>query len=184
MRADAAAAKKAAQQQQQQPNAAVAMPNKKLKRIKMEAGVGEMEEEEEDAAADEHAQQQQQQQQQQQVVELKAEIRIKDAVSQQRFKPRIPSCKQPYNSMLARPGAMLLSNSRPSWPLPMLRLRLWCLLRQLPIQAGALNTVEANRYFDGRKCHAQSYSEHFFFWVLTAVSRSTRQRGRLQKQLV
>jgi len=103
------------------------MPNKKLKRIKMEPGVGEQEEEEGDAAADEQAQQQQQQQQHaslrrkvdedglavpemrsqivslrahaetqaavirgmeqarvmgEQVVELKAEIRIKDAALQ------------------------------------------------------------------------------------------------------
>jgi len=42
------------------------MPNKKLKRIKMEPGVGEQEEEEGDAEADKHAQQQQVQQQQQQ----------------------------------------------------------------------------------------------------------------------
>jgi hypothetical protein len=50
-------AKRAIGVQQQQSNAVAAMPNKNLKRIKMEPGVGEMEEEEEDAAADEHAQQ-------------------------------------------------------------------------------------------------------------------------------
>jgi len=87
------------------------MPNKKMKRIKMELGVGEKEEEEEDAVADEHAQQQEQEQQPSslrrrvdedghavlemrsqivslrvhadtQAMELKAEIRIKDAALQ------------------------------------------------------------------------------------------------------
>jgi len=57
-----------------QPNAVAAMPNKKLKRIKIEPGVGEMEEEEEDAAADEHAMQQQQQQQQQQPSSLRRKV--------------------------------------------------------------------------------------------------------------
>jgi hypothetical protein len=110
------------QQQQQQPSAVAATPNKNMKRMKMEGGVGGKEE---DSAADEHAQQQ--------MAELKAEIRIKDALIQSlqaqlaRYRAAHASAPAPSRSLSPKavakntfvaaaavvPGAMFLFSSRP-----------------------------------------------------------------------